>query len=398
MKLSSRTIYLLVVTSYAIVLVPFVDAGLRNYLTLSVAILGGVSILVQNHRIKVQFLLAGFLLTMMTISILLTSPASGLFSVALSAVYATGYFAVIGTLQRIPDGRELTLTLLRNLIFAFALVSLIQMIASLTGLPVPNVLGSKGMWSYPSLTMEPSHLGRVAGITMLSYLVLSRKGSPGTSTYGFLRENSRVILAFLTTMLLSGSALAFLAIIVVFSIWRSIAHTLILIAMMYLAIPMLSHLHIEGLERSVAFVSAFASFNVDNLVEADPSGAVRVIPLILFVQDASPWSFSFWFGGGAEAIEQTVAGRIPGVPDDQIMAGFVPGYMILYGMIASALFIWTFAIFPLRRSNASIVLFWLIFFTTSSWNSQVFWYGLMMIQVVKIALKEGVQRPVGVGY
>ena len=396
MTLSSRTIFAYIVIAYAVVLVPFVDTSLRNYLTISGAMLGGVSMLGFKSRGTGQFMSTVFLLSVMATSVLMTSTAQELLTVALTAVYATGYFAVSGILGRISDRRALTIRLLRNLVYAFAIVSLVQMIASLVNLPVPNVIGSKGMWSYPSLTMEPSHLGRVAGITMLAYLVLSYHDDSGIRTLVFFQKHRRVLLAFLTTMLLSGSTLAFLAMIVVLVIWRSISYALVSISVTFLAMLLLSYLDIEGLPNSFLFFKAFMSFDIDSLIAADPSGAVRVLPIILFVQDFSLWSPSFWIGGGVPALEQLVSGRIPGVPDDQIMLGFFPGYLVFFGMFATAFFVWTFAIYPLKRRNASLVTFWLIFFTTSAWNTQVFWYGLMMIQIVSIALEDTERRHAGV--
>ncbi|TDE33715.1 hypothetical protein [Antarcticimicrobium sediminis] len=397
-KLSSRTIFAFIVIAYAIVLVPFVDTQQRNYLALFAALLGGISIVVYNIRVTSQIILAFLLLVLMSISALANDGTGTLLSVALTAVYICGYFSVSGILSQLRNKRALITKVLKNIIFAFAVVSVIQMLASLSGLPVPNVIGSKGIWSYPSLASEPSHLGRIVGITMLSYLILSRRDEPDNTAMRFFKNHRRVIIAFLTTMLLSGSALSLMAIAVVLIMWRSIFYAIIVLSLIVLATPFLSPLGGESFQRSFLFLSALPSLNVDLLVAADSSAAVRVVPSILFAQDASISNFSFWFGGGAAELERLVSGRIPGVPDDIIMAGFVPGYLAYYGLVNTMLFVWTFVLYPTNRHNAAISIFWLIFFTTSAWNTQVFWYGLMMIQVIKIALKESDQRPVGVGY
>lgn len=398
MKLSSRTIFAFIVIAYAIVLVPFVDTQQRNYLALSAALLGGISIVVFNIRVTSQINLAFLLLVLMSVSALANEGTGTLLSVALTAVYICGYFSVSGILSQLRNKRALIAKVLKNIIFAFAVVSVIQMLASLSDLPVPNVIGSKGIWSYPSLASEPSHLGRIVGITMLSYLILSRFDEPDNTARRFFRNHLRVLIAFLTTMLLSGSALSLMAIVVVLIMWRSTFYAIVVLSLIVLATPFLLPLGGESLQRSFLFLSALPSLNIDLLVAADASAAVRVVPIILFAQDASISNFSFWFGGGAAELERLVSGRIPGVPDDLIMGGFVPGYLSYYGLVNTTLLFLIFVLYPINRHNAAIGIFWLIFFTTSAWNTQVFWYGLMMIQVVKIALKESDQRPVGVGY
>jgi hypothetical protein len=57
----------------------------------------------------------------------------------------------------------------------------------------------------------------------------------------------------------------------------------------------------------------------------------------------------------------------------------LPGFGVVYGMIGLGLFLWTFALRFMNRITAPVAAFWLVFFFSSAWNTQVFWYGIILI-------------------
>ena len=195
-------------------------------------------------------------------------------SVALTFVYAMGYFAIAGLLDIIEDKRAFLMKVMRGVVFAFAILSVVQLLTSLVGLPIPNQIASKGIWSYNSLANEPSQLGRIVGISMLCYLVLSRlPGEPEPS-----RLRLKVLIAFVLTMLLSGSSLAAVAIIMVYVLSRFSLWSVLLVTIIVLMWPMFSLIDFEPLQRAILLANNMATLDIDKVMVADHSGGLRVAP------------------------------------------------------------------------------------------------------------------------
>ncbi|MBS0124926.1 hypothetical protein [Thetidibacter halocola] len=385
--LTSRDFLTFILVSYAVVIFAFVDAGLRNYLVLFAAMLGGLLFFVFGLRLHRQAFWAFLLLSFMAMQGLFVGGRGELGSVLLTLVYAMGYFAIASMLDRVRDKRAFVQGMMRTLIYAFAILSLIQMAASLVGLPIPNLGSTRGLWSYNSLAFEPSQLGRVVGISMLCYLVLDRlpvlpghaEESPGT--------RQKVILAFLTTMLLSGSALAAAAIILVYFMSRSLILVIFLTSASFLIWPLFLLVDFGPLQRVAAILANLGTLDADALLDADESGAVRIIPALIYMKETSILDLEFWFGYGSDGLRRFFLGRIPGL-GEKIPAGFVPGFAVVYGIIMAAFFAWIFAFRQANRTTAPLIGFWLIFMSFSAWNTQVFWYGLIVIQVAWAASRE----------
>lgn len=379
-KNGPQNVLAFLIFSYATVLAPFVDVAQRNYLVLVSGVIGGLAIIFYKLPITRQMLFTLALLALMIASAIRVDPIAQLASVALTSVFAAGYFAIVGLLKRTSNRRERVAKILRNLIIGFAILSVVQMTTSLLGLPIPNKLATKGMWSYNSLSIEPSHLGRVVGITMLCYLLITKESRSGETIARLISNEKVLFLSFFTTMFLSGSALAVMAIPAVILLSRSLLWGGALVAFTVLAWPLAQTIDYEPLNRAVAISNKLDTLDVNELANADASGASRIIPTLIYFQRASPSEAGFWFGYGGTGPESFLAGRIPGF-GDKIAAGLIPGFFIVYGVILSALFFWIFIFRYTSLSTVPIIIFWFVFISTSAYNTQVLWYGLAMIRI-----------------
>ena len=375
--LNSRHFLVFILVSYAVVVSPFVGAGLRNYMVLLAAMIGGILFMALRFSLNRQVIWALLLFSIMTFQSLFQGGAGQFGSVALTLLYAVGYFAIASLLDRVEDKRVFLMNVMRGVIFAFAILSVVQMVTSLAGLPVPNQIASKGLWSYNSLAIEPSQLGRIVGVSMLCYLMLSRL--PGKTEQP--RARQKILMAFLATMLLSGSGLAALAILFVYGLSRSLPWFVLIVIVSILIWPMFLLFDFEPLQRFARLASNLGSLDLDQVLTAEHSGGVRLAPLLIYLRDGSMAEPGFWFGYGPEGVAHFFQGAILGVSDDNIGAGFLPGFAVVYGGLTFAFFIWVFALRQANRTTMPMITFFTIFMTSSAWNTQVFWYGLIVIQI-----------------
>lgn len=382
--LTSQQFLVLILLSYAFVFSAFIDTGQRNYLVLLAAIIGGLLYLPLKLALPRNLFWAFLVFSIMSIGTLSAEGFGGLDTLALTFVYALGYFAIASLLGRVEDKRAFLMKVMRWIIFAFAILSVVQMVTSLAGFPVPNQIGSKGLWSYNSLAFEPSQLGRVVGVSMLCYLMLSRlPGEPERP-----RARQKILMAFLATMLLSGSALAAVAILFVYGLSRSLPWLVLIVIVSILIWPMFLLVDFEPLQRFALLVTNLGSLDVDQVLAADHSGGIRLAPLLIYLRDGSMAEPGFWFGYGTEGLAQFFQGKILGIQDESIGAGFLPGFAVVYGGLTFAFFIWVFAFRQANRTTMPVITFFAIFMTSSAWNTQVFWYGLIVIQIAWAASRD----------
>ncbi len=382
MTISTKTLFLFIVVSYAIVLAPFLDAGLRNYLVLAAAFVGFVSLFVFGGQGARSLLWTVVLISYMSLVALFTSPTRELASVALTLLYAMGYLAAASFATRPWFDAEFAAKLLGRIVIAFAIVSVIQFVASFSGLPVPNVISSRGVWNYNSLAIEPSHLGRGIGITMLAYLILVRRMPVSGRPYAISGAHAWVLVAFFTTMLLSGSALATLAIPMVFLFGWKPRWVVPLVLIGFLFWPLLLALDYQPLQRALLLLTNLDTLDTAKLVEADASGAARVTPMLVYILEADLGDLGFWFGYGSAGSARFFIERISGIADFGGSVGFFPGFMATYGVAGFLLFLWTFAIRLWNSATLPVFAFWFLFFSSVAWNTQLLWYGLIVLNIV----------------
>lgn len=375
-----QRLFAFIFIAYAIVLSPLVDAGLRNYLVIFAAAVGAFCLASLELPIRREVAWVSALLFYMLVSVLLDGHMQDLWSVALTFLYIVGYLAAGGLFANLPERDALAGKVLKMIIYAFAAVSILQMIASLAGLPVPNLLGSKGLWSYNSLSMEPSQVGRIVGISFLAFLTIARKGSNQVRLSELFTKHRNIFLAFVTAMLLSGSALAFAALIVVLVISRGAWLALVLAVGLVAALPVLLSIDFAPLQRSVLLLTSLSVTDPYVMMKAEGSGASRLLPGLIYLRDASVDELGFWLGYGSDGLTRFFLGRIPGF-GDVVPAGFYPGYLVFYGLIGFLLFLWVFLFRLMNMKTLPVISFWIIFFSTSAVNTQVVWYGLLVIWI-----------------
>ena len=389
--LKSRDFLIFILLSYALVVSLFIDGSQRNYLVLFAAILGGFLFLVFGLALQRQAFWAFVLFAVMAMRANFLGGVGELASVALTFVYALGYFAVAGLLDRVQDKRTFVQDMMRWIIYAFAILSILQMVASIVGLPIPNLILSKGLLSYNSFAMEPSHLGRIVGVTMLCYVMLLRLPTSSNDSADLPKIRKKVVTAFLITMLLSGSSLAAVAIAAVFVLSRSLVWVIALVAISILIWPVFLLIDYEPIQRVTLLLANLGSLDVASVLEADHSGGIRVAPLLIYLSDASAAEPGFWFGYGSDGLRFFFLDRIPGL-GDTVGAGFIPGFPVVYGTVITAFFVWVFIVLRTNATSAPLVGFFIVFMSFSAWNAQVFWYGLILIQITYTASRDNAAR------
>lgn len=376
-----RAVVLAIIFAFATAFSPLLGADQRNYLVIllsafSIPLMVYLGLGIGKDLIWLLVVLLGqFFL------ILVNGTWSELNTLAYTGMLASAYLAVARGLHTGYVTRDAVLKILKSLIFLYAIFSVLQMAASLQGLPIPNLILSKGVWSYNSLAPEPSQAARALALSILTYLILARDRNDKIGLRELLSQHKFVVAAFLISIGLTGSGTGFIAAPLAITLILSKTWVLAILSGLFLAWPALYTIDFPAIQRASAFLATLPTMDISALVEADHSGAMRVMPLLIFFDEAQPASLQFWFGGGMGAIATYLQGKLIGA-GDLVGAGFIPGYIMAFGVVGTLTFLWAFVLRFLVPATRPVALLWLIFFATSPWNTQFFWYGLMLVRIV----------------
>lgn len=276
---------------------------------------------------------------------------------------------------------ELYLHFLKKIIFAFAIVLLIQQLCVLIGLPIFNVSNYNPItpWKLNSLTAEPSHSARIVGLLMYCYISMSE--IKNNSNYNFktlFKQDKKIWCAFLWSMLTmgSGTAILFLGIIILkISKIKSIIPTILCGLVLF---TILNYFESSALVRSSKVFSAILTLDVNAIIEADHSASIRIVPVIILSQMVGISTTNDWFGHGIDHVSSFLSNLIPGVPEG-ISGGGMFQLWFEYGFIVFIIFMIIIIQACFNRKDLFSLLFLFLLVFLYGVNSQMVWLCIVLL-------------------
>lgn len=387
MKYRDKILIIFIFFSYAFNISFLVSEEGRNYLAIASGLLSSILFIMIASSIMDDFPWNIPLFIYMMLVCLATDSLSNSISVILTLIYSMGYYAVMGLARKPWCNSQFIALLLKTVIYAFTIVALIQLIAYLVGLPVPNEISRKEGFSFNSLAMEPSHFGRVVGITSLAYILIQQLDISRQNYLDMIKKEWKIVISVILSTVLSGSTTALIALPLTFILSGNIKNSIPIMLVLIVVIIIGSYVEYEPIQRAFAFLPSLASMDAEEVQKADGSGALRVLPFLIYMQNARPGDLSFWFGYGPQGLIQFFLGAIKGIKDYAGQTGFVPGFAVMYGIFGNLLFFWTFLLNKRLAKVIPLIIFFLCFFFATPLNTSLMWYALIVISIVAEAKK-----------
>lgn len=276
--------------------------------------------------------------------------------------------------------------LLKCLLFAYAIVLIIQQFCVLLGLPIFNLSNYDidEPWKLNSLMSEPEHSGRMVSLLMYSYLTVKSIKSGKESFAESWKSEKLLWCAFLWCVLTSLSAGAYLFLFIVLTKFMTYKNFL-QIAFILLAVFFAANFVIESvaLERFIKFSSAVFTFDLAKIYQTDQSAALRIVPSILCMQQIELSTVDGWFGHGIDYVSTFMSNYIHGVE-----IGYTGGGLFLnaveYGfLVFIILLVVTFRLCYDKNNKIPTILFWTFSVLFVGVNSQITWATIAMLYIVK---------------
>ena len=228
-------------------------------------------------------------------------PESLAYSVAFFLTYLMFYTLVYNGCFTLAQARRL----LEALMWAYIVVLILQQIYSLAGggeLEILNLSTARlHVLKCQSLSLEPSHSGRILGVVFYSLLKIWEFQKGERLTAGELWTKHRWISAgFLYAMISMQSATSMFVILLLllyFFSWKYIL-PIIVVFMLLPTIAEVTESH--ELTRVLRVMESFTSGDAEKVIAADGSASYRVLPLLNTLR-ADFTDSKLWFGHGIDS-------------------------------------------------------------------------------------------------
>lgn len=276
--------------------------------------------------------------------------------------------------------------LLRFLIIAYFIVLIIQQCCVLFNLPIFNavIYSVKEKWKLNSLAPEPSHTSRYVGLLMYSYLIMQDRinGKP-QSLKESLKKDTKLWICFLWIMLTTVSGTAILVVFLILTKYLTKKNSIAIFSILAIVMIIGVSSDITSLRRSTTFIDTVLTGNADNMIAADHSASIRVVPMLLCLSRIDVFSISGWIGQGIDSTAQWMSAFFPGVSDDWSGGGMAK-YVLEYGLITALIFIlFSFRACYDKHHKIPSIGFWIICIGLEGINMQMAWLCILLLYIIK---------------
>ena len=230
--------------------------------------------------------------------------------------------------------------ILQYLIMAYGITLIGQQLCVLVGLRNMPLLNLQNQFflsitKLPALTLEPSHSARILTFAMLGYLrcLEIKKGKKPTIQEWFDKDHRTVTFLFLWSMLMMGSGTAFagMGILGLYFITRKTA--IYIIPSLILLFGIGQFLELKQMNRVVSVAQAASSGEAGDVIEADGSGAVRVVPLVNAFTKTDLLELETWIGMKSMDTSQRKALKDRKIYDQYGLIAFVISLVFIYSCV-----------------------------------------------------------------
>lgn len=282
--------------------------------------------------------------------------------------------------------------LVRLLVYAYAIVLIIQQLCVLLELPV----FMKAQYVYPqlpyklnSLSAEPSHTTILLSVIMFFYALTRTHEEKGIAIWKDWISNKWLWGGYLWVIFSTFNTSAFIfstLSVIPFINKRNIlpiAGIFGVIAIILLGTPINRYTHTERLTR---IAKAVVTLDEDSIIEADPSAAFRIVPTLRGARLVDFRKINNYIGYGTDADKSDTAPRPADLYHDWGFAGIFSMWHN-YGMLCALAF-WTaiFMVTYIRRDWLSTLSFIVAIILSAEYNMQLVWQIMAFSLVYKYSI------------
>ncbi len=304
-------------------------------------------------------------------------------TVGYSILYITTYLYYTCILNKCVIETSEFQTLLKRIIFAYAVVLAIQLLSRLIGLDyVLNAsYNTEEGFKFNSLTFEASQIGPIITILMFAYLKIDEIVLGRTMTFGDLvnQRNKTVFFAYVFTSLFSLSVTTYFSLLVFLLYFVRLRYIIIGAITLTTGIIVFFALGTDTGNRILALLEVIPSLDVQTIYKADSSASARIAPILIFFKEFDLLSFNTWFGYGCDYGNLHIWHELIGdeTSDESLAVVGIFGFIYDYGIIAFSIFIKF--ILSLCKFRSHMFFIYMTCFFLTGFNMASTWLFFMLV-------------------
>ncbi|MGF1870053.1 hypothetical protein, partial [Photobacterium indicum] len=334
---------------------------------------------------KTEVLFYLFLCLLWCFSLISNQDSFRVSTILFTSLYVISYIAYMKCLALNKFSSENYIFFIRSIIIAYFIVLLVQQVCVLIDLPILNVSNYQvdTPWKLNSLSVEPSHASRIIGILMISHLFITEKMRGEKFTLmTYLRTDSVLTVALLWILLTNGSGTAFLILSLFIFRFLSIRNSVVFLLLIIIGAISVSGHESQAFERFFEFFKSALTMDKQQMIIADHSASVRVVPFLIAFDKLSLFSLNGFIGNGVDFTKGFMSLEFPGVKDDFTGGGML-SFALEYGWPLCLLFLYlTFKKMVILNEPVTIIL-WFIMVMLSGINTSLLWFSMFILSTTK---------------
>lgn len=370
--------------------------GNRNLLLIGVMSIAPLTILRYLEFDKNDILLVLFSVSIVLFPMLNHPETMRWSTVMYSVMFCLNFMAFSRLLRHSNFTAENYEKLIKWIIYAFAIVLLIQQFCVATGLPIFN-LGNYNPaepWKLNTLSAEPSHSVRMLSLYLYSYIYI--KEIVNNRTYNLkvdVKRDKWVWISFFWVMLTSESATGFIFLVVLMPKFFKRTTFIPVILFIVILLSIAQMMEIEAVERAYKTTKATLTLDEQKIMKADGSGASRIVPLLVFAKNVTIFEADGLWGHGVDSGVKDKLVDFSGIGyGKKGIAGSMFSLWYDYGFIAFMFFVaFSFVACYNPRDKLPSMLFWFMLVFLYGVNNQMVWVCISLLYTNKFYLYKNIK-------
>ncbi len=198
--------------------------------------------------------------------------------------------------------------IIKGILYAYAIVIIVQQCFKMVGI-VPftlinlNYYDSRTLLCVNGLAIEQSHSARIMTILFLALLrMLEVKHNSNKLSFTIVYSELKLLFfLFLWTMLTMGSATAYVGIIILACYFLKNKYIYYIIPIVCICVLIGPYIDFGPINRVINLATSFVTFDTQQMIQAESSGASRVFALINTLTHLNIFDINTWIGNGVDS-------------------------------------------------------------------------------------------------
>lgn len=282
---------------------------------------------------------------------------------------------------------------LKKIVYAYAIVLIIQQLSTFLGLPVFNKCWNfENPFKLNTLALEPSYIGPTITLLMYAFVESQKTIDHSWEIRNSLKQERWLWISYFYISLTCGSSLTLLVtisfIFYLIDLRKNFGLVLVYspVILFFVFYSFDSLISYDSFYRMVNIVPAILSGDVQNIIATDLSASARLAPPLMYLNWIDFGDVNFLFGRGIDYSKNTLIVLLLGTDEymeqGNATGGLFPAFFLDYGFITGLFFLWNLKKFAIKKFISYPFILWIIGFMPIGFNTAMQWMFFVIMTTV----------------